>query len=148
MKTIATLFALVTVIFLSVSAPVSAQPAASTAVASYNSQPLNELEAFFLKNKKSVLKSIEWSMFVSAVTIYHENSAVFMQLPESQRVAFNNATTKLNAALAKIKGEEAAQFQADILTLARNMNVSWSFDARKFVPSTENETESNNALLQ
>jgi hypothetical protein len=149
MKTIAKFFALVIIITLSINAPVSANHASYTQVKSlFPVQPLNELESFFLKNKKNVLKSNEWQIFTSVVTLYNENNAAFMQLSAAQKNSFTQAVAKLNNQLSKIKTPESIEWSEKMNEIAQDINISWNFDARKFVPVVNEAIESASIIVE
>ncbi len=100
---------------------------------------LSQFETFMHKRAANFVKTADWKVFTEVVKQYNENPGAVIQLSQEKRIAFRQASVKLNARLAKINGTDALAWYHQTSRTQQAINFWWSFNALSLISQDELE---------
>lgn len=84
---------------------------------------------FMSKKAKKFVKTEDWVIFVNVVKLYNNSPAKFMALSSTQKAAFNEAASNIEAKVSDLRGDEAKAWRNKVVATTKIINVLWNYQS-------------------
>jgi hypothetical protein len=93
---------------------------------------------FMSKKAKKFVKTEDWVIFVNVVKLYNNSPAKFMALSSTQKAAFNEAASNIEAKVSDLRGDEAKAWRNKVVATTKIINVLWNYQSNVGTVDQEN----------